>query len=81
MDSGAARNRSGVEESACSEGRTIDWGDPTAPVGEVDSRGSMPWYKATTEVQGGGQRESARDVVLMTPETTQLGEREGPGLR
>src|SRR5205085_2580282 len=32
-DPGAARNRSGVEGSACSEGRSGDWGDPPAPVG------------------------------------------------
>ena len=26
VDSGAARNRSGVEETACSEGQTVNWG-------------------------------------------------------
>jgi len=79
LESGAARNRSGVEESACSEGRSATWGDPPAPVSEVDSRGSRPWYKATPKSRV-VRRESER-VVLMTPKTTQLGAREGPALR
>ncbi len=37
VDSGAARNRSGVREVACSEGRSVNWGGPPAPVHEVDS--------------------------------------------
>jgi len=62
MDSGAARNRSGVEETACSEGRSGNWGDPTAPVVEVDSHGSMPWYKATPKSRV-VRRESERAIV------------------
>ena len=79
MDSGAARNRSGVEEMACSEGRTVNWGDPPAPVGEIDSPGSLPWYKATPKSRA-VRRESERVVLLMTVETTQLDAREGPVL-
>ena len=35
LDSGAARNRSGVREVACSEGRSVNRGGPTAPVREI----------------------------------------------
>jgi hypothetical protein len=78
LESGAARNRSGVEESACSEGRSGDWGDPTAPAGRsiaaVARSGIRPQPKSRAV-----QRESHRVVVLTTPETTLLGAREGPG--
>ena len=77
LDSGAARNRSGVEEMACSEGRTVNWGDPTAPVGASNSRGSLPWYKAKPKSRA-VQRESERVVVPMIVETTQLGVGKGP---
>ncbi len=80
VDSGAARNRSGVEESACSAGRSVNWGDPPAPVGDVDRPGSWSWYKATPKSRA-VQRESERVVVLRTPKTTQLGARKGPALR
>ena len=30
-------------------------GRPSCTRGKVDSRGSMPWYKANTEVQGGAE--------------------------
>ena len=77
MDSGAARNRSGVEESACSEGRSVNWGGPTAPVSEVESHGSMSRYKATPK-SGAVRRESERVAVPMIAETTQLGVGKGP---
>jgi len=75
----STRNRSGVEEMVCSEGRTVNWGDPPAPVGEIDSPGSLPWYKATPKSRA-VRRESERVVLLMTVETTQLDAREGPVL-
>lgn len=71
-DSGAARNRSGVEEMACSEGRSVNWGGPPAPAGEVDSRGSLSWYKAHPKSRA-VQRESERVIVPMIVETTELG--------
>jgi hypothetical protein len=78
LDSGAARNRSGVGEMACSESRSVNWGDPPAPVGEVDRHGSRPWYKATPKSRA-VRRESERAIfVLMTAETTQLGRGKGP---
>ena len=72
MDSGAPRNRSGVEETACREGWSVNWGDPPAPVGVVDHRGSKPVYKATPKSRA-VQRESERDIVPMIAETTELG--------
>src|SRR5919204_3839141 len=77
MDSGAARNPSGVREAACSEGRSVNWGGPPAPEGEVDSRGSMPWYKSHAKSRA-ARRESERAVVPVTAETTQLGVGKGP---
>jgi hypothetical protein len=79
-DLGAARNRSGVEGSACSEGRPGDWGDPTAPVIEVDSHGASTGIRPPPK-SGAAQRESDRVVVPLTPATTERGAREGPGLR
>jgi hypothetical protein len=32
-----------------------DWGDPPAPVGKVDSRGSSRRYKARTEVRSSAE--------------------------
>ena len=61
-DSGAARNHSGVEEAACSEGRSVNWGGPPAPDGEVDRRGSVHRYKATPKA-GAVRRESDGVVV------------------
>jgi len=55
LGSGAARNRSGVLEVACSEGRLVNWGGPTAPDGEIDRRGSRHRYKAKTESRGGAE--------------------------
>jgi hypothetical protein len=72
MDSGAARNPSGVEELACSEGRSVNWGGPPAPAGEVDSRGSMSWYKATPKSRA-ARRESEWVIVPAIAETTELG--------
>jgi len=80
VDSGAAWNRSGVKEAACSEGRLVNWGDPPAPDGEIARRGSEPRYKAVPK-SGAARRESEWGVVLSTAETTQLGLREGPTLR
>jgi len=80
LDSGAARNLSGVSEAACSESRLVNWGGPTAPDGEIDRRGSESRYKSHAK-SGAARRESERDVVLKTTETTQLGPREGPALR
>jgi hypothetical protein len=78
VDSGAAQTRSGVEEMACSEGRSVNWGDPPAPVGDVDRRGSWPWYKATPKARA-VQRESERAIsVPMTAATTELGRGKGP---
>ena len=71
------RNRSGVRETACSEGRSGNWGDPTAPVVEVDSCGSMPWYKATPKSRV-VQRESERAIVLMIRATTKRRGGKGP---
>jgi hypothetical protein len=75
--SGAARNRSGVEEMACSEGRAVNWGDPPAPVGEVESYGSLPWYKATPKSRA-ARRESERVTVPRIAETTELGVGKAP---
>jgi hypothetical protein len=61
-DSGAARNRFGVEEMACSEGRSVNWGGPPAPDGEIDRRGSSSRYKATPKA-GAVRRESDGVVV------------------
>src|SRR5262245_14793892 len=80
LDSGAARNRSGVEGSACSEGRPGDWGDPTAPVGRSIAAEACPGIRPQPKSRA-VPRESHRAVVVLTPETTQLGAREGPGLR
>jgi hypothetical protein len=80
MDSGAAWNRSGVLETACSEGRLVNWGGPTALDGEIDRRGSMTRYKAETEsrvgaegVGAGHSTEDRRD--------NRTRRREGPALR
>jgi len=80
LDSGAARNRSGVREMACSEGRLVNWGDPTAPDGEIDRRGSRHRYKAKTESRGGAEgvgaghsTEDRRDNITRR--------RKGPALR
>jgi hypothetical protein len=80
VDSGAAWNRSGVKEAACSEARLVNWGGPPAPDGEIDRRGSEPRYKVTPK-SGAARRESEWGVVLSTAETTQLNPREGPTLR
>jgi len=72
VDSGAARNRSGVREAACREGWSVNWGGPPAPGGEVDRAGSRPWYKATPKSRP-VRRESERVVLPMIVETTQLG--------
>ena len=80
VDSGAAWNRSGVREAACRDSRLVNWGDPPAPVGDVDSHGSEPWYKAPPK-SGAVRRESEWSVVPLTVETTQLGLRKGPTLR
>jgi hypothetical protein len=76
-DSGAARNRSGVWEAARSEGRSVNWGDPTAPGGEVESPGSMPWHKATPKSRV-VRRESERAIVLMIRATTERRKGKGP---
>jgi hypothetical protein len=76
-DSGAARNRSGVWEMACSVSRSVNWGDPTAPVGQVESPGSWPWYKANPKSRA-VRRESERGVVPRIAETTQLGVGKAP---
>src|SRR6266542_3222629 len=80
VDSGAAWNRSDVKEAACRESRLVNWGDPPAPAGEIDRRGSEPWYKAPPK-SGAVRRESEWGVVPLTVETTQLGPRKGPTLR
>ncbi len=72
MDSGAARNRSGVREVACSEGRSVNWGGPPAPVREVDSGESVSRYKPRAK-SGAVRRESERGIVPRIAETTQLG--------
>ena len=72
LDSGAAWNLSGVIEMACSEGRSVNWGGPTAPVREVDSGGSKARYKPHAKA-GMVRRESERGIVPMIVETTQLG--------
>jgi len=79
VDSGAARNRSGVEEMACSEGWSVNWGGPPAPA-VVDGHGSRSWYKRTAKSRA-ARRESERGTVPLTAETTELGPREGPALR
>jgi len=71
------RNRPGVEEMACSEGWSVNWGEPPAPEVEVDSPGSMPWYKATPKSRA-VRRQSERDIVPRIAETTQLGEGKAP---
>ena len=71
MDSGAARNRSGVRETACSEGRSVNWGGPPVPVREVDSGGSMSRYKPKAK-SGAVRRESERGIVPRIVETTHL---------
>jgi hypothetical protein len=72
LDSGAAWNRSGVKETACSEGRSVNRGGPTAPVREVDSGGSNARYKPKAKA-GKVRRESERDIVARIAETTELG--------
>jgi hypothetical protein len=72
MESGAARNRSGVKETACSEGRSVNRGGPTAPVREVESGGSNARYKPHAKA-GTVRRESERGIVPRIAETTQLG--------
>ncbi len=72
MESGAARNRSGVKETACSEGRSVNRGGPTAPVRDVESGGSNARYKPHAKA-GMVRRESERGIVPMIVETTQLG--------
>jgi hypothetical protein len=61
-DSGAARNRSGVWEMACSDGRSVNWGGPPAPDGEFDRRGSLSRYKATPKA--GAVRRASDGVVV-----------------
>ncbi len=79
LGSGAPRNHSGVSGVACSEGWSVTWGGPPPPGGVVNHPGSVPAYKATPKLRG-VERESERDVVPMTAETTQLGKRKGPVL-
>jgi hypothetical protein len=81
VDSGAARNRSGVEEMACSEGRLVNWGDPPAPGGDVDLRGSWSWYKAITEVQGSAEGVGAGRMRTDDSRDNITRPREGPALR
>jgi hypothetical protein len=72
MESGAAWNLSGVRETACSEGRSVNRGEPPAPVREVDSGGSNARYKPKAKA-GTVRRQSERGIVPMIAETTQLG--------
>jgi hypothetical protein len=72
MESGAARNRSGVKETACSEGRSVNRGGPTVPDRDVDSGGSNARYKPHAKA-GTVRRESERGIVPMIAATTQLG--------
>ena len=80
LDSGAARNRSGVQEVACSEGRLVNWGGPTAPDGEIDRRGSMARYKAETESRGGAEGVGAGHSTEDRRDN-RTRRREGPALR
>jgi hypothetical protein len=60
MDSGSARNRSGVEEMACSEGRSVNWGGVCpescgglaggSPVGVVTKQ-PRSWWPAEGEIR------------------------------
>jgi hypothetical protein len=77
MDSGAARTPSGVRGMACSEGRSVNWGDPPAPVREVESAGSWSWYKATPKSRT-ARRESERGIVPVTTGTTEPGVGKAP---
>ena len=72
VDSGSPRNLSGVWEMACREGWSVNWGEPPAPVGVVDHRGSEPVYKATPKSRA-VRRQSERVVVPVIVETTELG--------
>ena len=49
-DSGAARNRPGVEEMACSEGWSVNWGEPPAP--GVESQ--QPLQQASSQLDHRG---------------------------
>ena len=71
-DSGVALHRPGEEEMAGSEGCWVDRGGPPAPVVEVDSHGSMPWYKSTLNSKA-AQEEPERGLLPEIPGTTQLG--------
>src|SRR6266567_877273 len=80
LDSGAARNLSGVSETACSEGRLVNWGDPPAPDGEIDRRGSRHRYKAKTESRGGAEGVGVGHSTEDRRDNTTR-RREGPALR
>lgn len=80
MDSGAARNRSGVWRAACSEGWLVNWGGPPAPACDVDSCGSMSWYKATPKSRA-ARRESERVHSTGDRRDNRTRRRKGPALR
>ena len=64
MDSGSARNRSGVEEMACSEGRSVNWGGVCpescgglaggSPVGVVTKQPVGVTYSSASSLLGVG---------------------------
>ena len=77
MDSGAPRNHSGVEATACNEGWLVNWGDPTAPDGVSMTVGSMSRYKAIPKA-GTVRRESDGAIVPMIGRTTEPVVGKGP---
>ena len=53
------------------QGWPVNWGDPAAPVREVESGGSSARYKPHAKA-GTVRRESERDIVAKIAETTEL---------
>jgi hypothetical protein len=75
--SGAARNRSGVQGGGTQRRPGVQLGRPSRTRGQVEGRGSMPWYKATPKA-GAVRRESERGIVPVIAETTELGVGKAP---
>lgn len=72
--------RTGVEEVACRDGWSVNWGDPPAPVAQSIRRGSGSRYKRTAKSGAGAEGVGAgRSTADRRDNTTRR--REGPALR
>ena len=77
MESGATGNSSGVRVVARSEGWSVNWGEPPAPV--VRSRAAEAGAGIRRELKSGAaRRQSERVIVPLTAGTTEPGAGKGP---